>query len=234
VQCLIPQRHHSSRYIWLSSPLNLIIYQMAESTTSSDVKRLAYWNALQKTLSARYPSFVEALRGQTLSQQHQGRAAIVKFRESEEPCVERINSREELQTRLSDSLEKKGIVQRHLYIIEDLGRAIIELLGSRLGVSPFFFANHWEQPDSRTPMVDGSTLIRDRRQSFKLVFPGLYAFKSTEGKDKFSSGQYVDSKSNVLRGVEILDVRKEFETCSHQMSFWSLIMNSESWIGKYM
>jgi hypothetical protein len=200
---------------------------------SKDVERIAYWNFLQRTLNGRFPSFVAALRGQTLLQQHLGRTAIVKFEESGNTLVESISRHEELQLCLDDSLNaslEQGQVRRHLYIVEDLGRKNIEILGSQLSISPLFFASHWETPCWRTGTFDSSTLTQNRRQSFKLTFPILHYLKR-DGTGKIEPGLYVDLKNNIPRGMQVLGSHNNFETSSHQISFWSMTLDEESWIG---
>jgi hypothetical protein len=173
------------------------------------------------------------LRGQTLLQQHLGRTAIVKFEENGKTRIDSICTHEELQLCLDNSLNaglEQGQVRRHLYIVENLGRKNIEILGSQLSISPLFFSSHWETPCRRTGTFDSSTLTQNRRQSFKLVFPILHHLQR-DGTGKIEPGLYVDLKNNIPRGMQVLGEQNGFETSSHQISFWSMMLDEVSWIG---
>ena len=209
---------------------------MAECTASSrDIKRDLYWDLywdlLQTSFEGRLSSFVDALRGQTLLQQRLGRTAIIEFQESGKPNVRSCNSQEELQSSLEESLDRKdGSVRRELYIVEDLRRSNIEIFGSQLGIPPSFFASFWAQPSRRLVGTDISTLSQNRHQTLKLLYVTLHQLTRTD-QEEFWPGLYVDSKNNLPRSLQVLDKQKKFEVSSHQISFWSKMLDSESWIG---
>jgi len=97
--------------------------------------------------------------------------------------------------------ENHDKVQLRLFVVEDLSRDVIEILGARFDVEPAFFREHivdYAWYNTRDPWVDPPNLdaAATRQRWFQLRFPRARYFKTTES---FKNGRAEAESFNVLR-----------------------------------
>jgi hypothetical protein len=198
-----------------------------------DCRRQACWTLMQTVLKEEFPQFLEALQGQDFEQQHHGKVAPIEFKDTGTSSIKRTDNSTELCAHFRSQGENCPAtnlsVIRHLYILEDFGRADIEALGSYLGVPPSFFAAHWCLPKDRVATVDPAILTHDGRAYFKLLYPELYMIDQATGDAGFPVGLYQDVESNAPRIIDILDRESQVKSSKHHISFWSANGSTESW-----
>jgi len=200
-------------------------------------KEAAYWSILQSTLKQSFTSFVHSLATQSLAQQHLGRVAKVEFQPNGNRFVHTFANAEELRAELDHTQTTRLTtlsepVNRKLYILEDLGRSHVEILGSCLVVPPSFFAAQWSDPSLAVATFDQETLTRRRTQVFQLLYPVLHQFKLGSAEGECPPGLYIDSQNNIPRLLQPLDEHRAWEISKHQISFWSATTYSDSWTGE--
>jgi hypothetical protein len=198
--------------------------------------RIAYWSLIQDILEAEFPEFLEDLRTQSTAEQHHGRVAMVEFQEGGTTLVKQFNNSKEFQSHFDGGNARKAITEsedtiRQLYVLEDLARANIEIIGSRVGIPAAFFAAHWALPTDRIATIDQFSLTQSRRQGFRLSYPELHCL-NIGANGEYPLGLYADSENIVPRVLQLLDRERQFESSYHQVSFWSTTLNTKSWIGK--
>jgi hypothetical protein len=143
------------------------------SLSMEDGRREAYWTLMQTLLKEEFPQFLEALRGQNITQQHHRKVALIKFKDTGTSSTKRIRNSTEPCEHFRSQGENFSTIDlstiRYLYILEDFGLANIEALGPHLGVLPGFFAVHWCLPKDRVDSVDRASLTQHRRTYFRLL-----------------------------------------------------------------
>jgi hypothetical protein len=100
-----------------------------------------YWS-LVSSQKLSYPGFVERLEKQTLWRQNTGRVAIFC---AGERIPREFSTSDQLRNFLDLHPNKPG--EPRIFVLEDLSKSIVEILGSRLRIPPSFFADHWEDED---------------------------------------------------------------------------------------
>jgi hypothetical protein len=101
-----------------------------------------YWSLI-KSQEQSYPGFVKRLENQTEWRQKSGRIAI--FCDSEKRTIKRFGTSDGLRKFLDGNENKPG--EPRIFLLEDLSKSFVEILGSRLRIPPSFFADHWEDQD---------------------------------------------------------------------------------------
>ncbi|CAJ2502797.1 Uu.00g101910.m01.CDS01 [Anthostomella pinea] len=130
------------------------------------------------------------------------KVAAVDFASGQgQPTIERINTRAGLTDRL-DSALPSGTTR--LYIVEDLSRNVIELLGSRLDIDPQFFReqiNDYLWFNTRDPWVELPDLdvVARNRPFFRLQYVHSRYFKNQK---IFREAQVQAGMFNVLRRLD--------------------------------
>src|SRR5438034_11288072 len=119
---------------------------------------------ISDTLQIQYPRFVRMVK-QPPERLKTGKAAVLEFRQGQRVVAKRFEGpkgSENLQMYLDDPALKRPCPEqgpcRRLWLLEDLSKSYIEILGSRLRIPPAFFAAHWADPsgvefNSRDPFV---------------------------------------------------------------------------------
>lgn len=111
---------------------------------------------------------------------------------------------------LSQALEKESEkedddqVQLRLYVVEDLSRDVIELLGARLDIEPAFFRSHivdyaWYNTRDRWMDPPNLSVIAERQRWFQLRFVTARYFKTLES---FKKGRDETMSFNVFRRLD--------------------------------
>lgn len=149
-----------------------------------------YWSLLETTQRLQYPNFVDYLSKQPASQQEEGRAAVVKFRDRAGPSVKELSTSRQLRNCLDKSLEPNAVTRR-LFILEGLPRNFILLLGSRLRVPPSVFSAHWANSQSfEGILINRSPRHYDNPHQFRLSFSKLHRARIETGPDNVSEPVY--------------------------------------------
>jgi hypothetical protein len=100
----------------------------------------------------------------------EGQLAVIEFKGSAAPSVQRLESSRGLRRYLDQSTDD---IHQRVFVLEGLPRNFIQILGAKLKVPPDFFASHWSCP------VAGYLLNRtprhyDIKNRFVLAFPRLH------------------------------------------------------------
>lgn len=119
----------------------------------SDLRSQEYWLLSETTQEKDFPEFVQAMRLQDDTKERVP-TAVINFREDLKVATT-FSSSEELENHLDGKV--MGFFQG-LFILEDLCRNTVEILGSRFKFPPSFFSVHWTDPDLNTDMVDQPSL----------------------------------------------------------------------------
>jgi hypothetical protein len=163
---------------------------------------------------------------------------MINFQDGKVTEIKHFNTSEVLQSHFEGNntrefITKNTEVVRRLYVLEDLGRANVEILGSQLGIPPSFFAAHWVLPGYRIATVDEFSVVPDRHECFRILYPELHHIDPGTEEGDNPLGIYTDSENNVPRVLQLLDMDRQFHSSQHQMSYWSTRLLKESWIGKF-
>src|SRR5256885_756616 len=101
-----------------------------------------YWSLIESTQRLYYPGFVDQLSGQEGPLGEEGRAAVIEFQDGAKPSARRLQTSRDLR-RYLEKPSPTGAVIGRAFILEGLPRRFVQILGSKLRVSPSFFAAHW-------------------------------------------------------------------------------------------
>ncbi|KAF1954206.1 hypothetical protein CC80DRAFT_568014 [Byssothecium circinans] len=136
---------------------------------SGEELRRKYFELLNRQLCELFPSFLHNLQVQAPQEREMGRAAVLEYSKGIYSGQRVFKSSTELQEYLEETAttQARNIRQR-LFLLEDLSRNYVEVLGSQLRVPPSFFGAHWDVPTAptfnhRNPFCrfsDGGFLIR--------------------------------------------------------------------------
>jgi len=191
----------------------------------------AYREHMQRVLGRDFNEFAKGVASQSLIQQQLGRIARVEFLADKRPSCSVFHDANELQSFLDDreAASPQGAECRELYLLEDLGRANIEVLGSRLRIPPEVFALHWEK---EVAPVNRKTLRLNRYHNISLRYPVMHYLSEKIGAHdaELPPGLYIDRINNVPRKLQLVDDDGNMGVSMHQVSFWS---NAESFDGPW-
>ena len=201
-----------------------------------DPLQAKYWSLLQETQQCLNPQFVEDLFEQDAAEQEQGRAALLSFPIDGGPAIAtQFQTSDELRTHL-DCVANEDLSEnsyRRLYLLEDIGRNYVEVLGSRLRIPPAFFGAQYTNPSFTIPLVDPETLSHDPSRYFLLKYRQIHTI-AKEDKAEYKIGLYYDYNSGVPRQLQLLDQNEPTEYSKHQVSYWGNSSGNESWVGKHI
>ena len=199
-----------------------------------DYLQTKYWSLLEETQQYLNHRFVETLFYQDADEQEQGRAALLSFPTDGGPAkATQFQTSDELRTHL-DSLTSEDFSvrpSRRLYLLEDIGRNYVEILGSRLRIPPAFFGAQFTNPSFTIPLVDPETLSHDPSRYFQLKYRQIHTVAEEDEAD-YQLGLYGDPNSNVPRQLQLLDQNEQAEYSKHQVSYWGNSLGQDSWVGK--
>ncbi|KAI1778285.1 hypothetical protein F4818DRAFT_292698 [Hypoxylon cercidicola] len=166
--------------------------QWMEVTTSPDK-----WQLLR-----RYPTD----KRDKIREERAGRTNVAAFDfvpNKPVPKEQRIKSRNELESQLDTPVPKDAT---RLYVVEDLSRDVVELLGSKLDIDPLFFREHindYTWYNARDPWVelpDLDMISRSRPHFLRLAYMQPRYFKNDESYKKAISQAGL---FNVLRRLDV-------------------------------
>lgn len=196
--------------------------------------RRNYFELLNCQLGRLFPKFVSNLQVQTPLEREMGRAAVLEYSKGICSGQKVVKSSTELQ----EYLEQTAIIQarnprQRLFLLEDLSRNYIEVLGSQLRIPPSFFGAHWDEPSAPT-FNHRSPFCRFSEGGFLIRYPSNQPIEI----DKESS---LDSNvyswiANVNRHIYCYNPKGpliDYPKSHHILSFWTTGMGTDdSWDGK--
>ena len=202
-----------------------------QTAPKDDQLRDAYQSLILSSLTASFPSFVRNYDFQQGLIAERGRAARINFEENGKTNVKEFTS----ITHMKECLDEESpslfastpTPKRQLYLLEDISRTQIEVLGSRLRVPPAVFAAHWGDPSTSRGTYDDEALVTFGPHYFRLRYRQLHQVKG-----HYPLGLYGDRNSNVPRWLQLLDQSRRYESSEHHLSFWSATYGQGSWIGE--
>lgn len=190
----------------------------------------SYASLLADSLRDNFPSFVGNFRLQRGAVAERGRVAIIDFEEGKETRVRQLASSNDLKSFLDQNeppCATKQPAQKRLYMLEDIARNKVEVLGSRLRIPPSVFAAHWADPSTADETFDGSCLLSNGPRYFRLRYCQLHRIHGY-----YPLGLYGDRNGNVPRWLQLLDREREVVGSEHHFSFWATEHGPGSWTGK--
>ena len=177
-----------------------------------------------------------------------GRVAVINFESSGVPSLRILQRSNELKEVLSlDGMtmvdrtcpegEKRYDVRRRLFILEDLPRTFVELLGSHLRINPAFFARHCTDLSFLESYDDLPTERKEVRQLYIPFMHFMNAPRALARPDRDLAELYCAS-FNVRRilawpkpygGWDLRGTIGELECC---ISYWGVNYDGGGWDGK--
>ena len=186
------------------------------------------------------PQFVEDFELQSAVERERGRAVAIEFQEGEKAQITNFgDSTDALDRYFDDPVNgfdppPLGIhlARRRLFVLEDLGRNKVTVLGSHLRIPPALFAAHWTDPSFSAKLVEEDMLTHSNSKYFRVTVPQLHRVVREDGYDDYRLGLYQPLYSNVQRWLQLLDKERTFEPSQHQVSYWSTTYGNGSWTGE--
>ncbi|KAI4594749.1 hypothetical protein KJ359_007552 [Pestalotiopsis sp. 9143b] len=182
-----------------------------------------------------FPNFASALARQSKGDEESGRCAVIELgsQSGKHPIL--FQSSEELRIYLSETpsppeAKAEHEPRRRLFILEDLPRNWVSVLGSRLRIPPSFFAGHYDDPGSST-FNHRNPLERYTPWQFRLRYSDSHRAEVDIPQRKTS--RIYAYNANVFRYLFAYDpdgpLYDEMRS-SHILSFWSSAIGAEgSW-----
>ena len=196
-----------------------------------DEFRKSYRSLVSSSLRTSFPSFVRNYEIQKGLIAERRRVAMIDFDENGKTSITQFTSTAELRS-FFDKDEPSTYIPRQpprkrLYLLEDIARNNVEVLGSRLRIPPSVFAAHWADPATSRGTYDDASLVSRGPHYFRLRFPQVHRVDG-----EYPLGLYGDRNSNVPRWLQLLDEGRLFESSEHHFSFWGTVYGERSWIGR--
>ncbi|KAL4898783.1 hypothetical protein BDV59DRAFT_207015 [Aspergillus ambiguus] len=184
--------------------------------------RSEYFDNLCCQLQSTFPKFVANLQAQSLEKREQGRAAVLEYSQRAHPTQLSFHTSTELQSYVErgHSSQEAGI-KRRLFILEDLPRNYIEVIGSQLGVNAIFFAAHWDDPAMPT-FNYRSPFTRYDNNQFIIRYPSSHRIDTCQ--DLAEQNTVYAWDSNVNRHLYMYDPKGPLvddPKSYHALSFWT-------------
>lgn len=120
----------------------------------------------------------------------------------------------ELQSYLENNPQSDAGIHTRLFVVEDLSRDLVEMLGSTYDIDPQFFSAHIDDylfHNTRDPWVELPTLDVDARQQCHFNLQYLRARYFTSEED-FKTAEYDSGMFNVLRRLDSDRSRKRLQS----------------------
>ncbi|PMD16328.1 hypothetical protein NA56DRAFT_649479 [Hyaloscypha hepaticicola] len=172
-----------------------------------------YWKLIKSSQKLSYPGFVDSLERQTLWRRNAGRVAVF-CQDKDSP--QEFSTSDDLRRFLNDHPNKPD--EARIFVLEDLPRSFVEILGSRLRIPPSFFADHWEDPQGGIT-TRGSVDQQDPNRRYMLRWQRLHQ-KNIVAEKKDGPGLYL-LPSEVSRFVFRTSLfGKNVTISSEKLSYW--------------
>jgi hypothetical protein len=201
--------------------------------------KFEYGKLVERLLDGLFPKFVENFREQKFTQQEFGRVAVFEFPEAEPVIVDEFRTSRELETHLNlpsnaGSTKRR---RRRLFVLEDLSRSFIEILGSKLLVPPSFFADHWADPASPDTHGPRDSFHVDLEKRFLLQYCHFYKLRgnwSSENEDQTLVPQCHVERIVYFGGSQTKVENPSFARSYNKLSYWGKNCGDGSWDGKHI
>jgi hypothetical protein len=196
-----------------------------------------YWKLLESTQQRWYPEVVHRMSNQTELQQQEGRVAVIKFEDETKPSVKLFETSKALRRYLDKYPPAKPAdvpVLRRAFVLEELPRKFVQVLGSKIRVPPSFFTSHWSGLGGFTGrLLNRTPRHYDNRNRFTLTSPRLHQAKIEEKEgDKKHPIYYMESSIDCKLSCQTVFGDFNGPLLSFErVSFWS-VCEGESWDGK--
>jgi hypothetical protein len=128
----------------------------------------------------------------------------IDFKKGEKPERYEYNDRVSLNAALNSAGAPSSQPDARMYVVEDLSRDMIELLGSKFNVDPHFFRSHLNDYMWNAVVVDGVEqrdldIIRRKRSHFMLRYLRSRYYRNTKA---FENALEQSANFNVLRQID--------------------------------
>ncbi|KAH9865993.1 hypothetical protein J1614_008557 [Plenodomus biglobosus] len=188
----------------------------------------AYLDVLGSQLRHLFPDFVRNLQLQTLRERQRSRAAVIEYGDASIDH-KTFESLRELQTYFQQPVAQQQ-PRRRLFLLEDLSRDYIEIIGSQLLIHPRFFGAHWADP-THPNFNYRSPFTRYTENNFVIRYPSTLPVRVNAAAEVH--GTIFRFDTNVNRHIHCYDPKGPLVDQPkgyHVMSFWSSgIRNDGSW-----
>lgn len=181
----------------------------------------SYLDLLSSQLCHLHPEFVHDLHAQNGNDRRRSRAAVIEYGDTatQQRAYE---TPERLDEYLQESAADKGTApRRRLFLLEDLSRDYVGIIGSQLGIPPSFFGAHWADP-THSNFNYRSPFSRYTEENFVLRYASTLPVRIDACLD--AHGSIFRYDANVNRHVHcydpkgpIVDQPKSY----HALSFWT-------------
>jgi hypothetical protein len=212
---------------------NSISVTLNSPSRTLEGSRDEYFNLLSAQVSPFFPKFCANIAAQTDYEREKGRAAVIEYGDGY------LKTKAfESSTQLQDYLDaattafannKTVSPRRRVFLLEDLPRNHIEILGSHLLIPPSFFAAHWDDP-TEPNFNHRSPFCRFSSQQFLVKYPTSHRIELDPNRP-FQRVYATDS--NVRRYLHMYDPRGPLydePKSYHNFSFWgSEVQQDGSW-----
>lgn len=197
-------------------------------------------------------SLAQALSQQAETTSNNGRLAVIDFDALEDQRLKIFHHAIDLETYLTahDARATSPAVtprvhnglsrQRRLFILEDLPRTFVDLLGSHLRIHPSFFARHCIDVsflESYDEIPTNGNEIHQLHLPFRIFMPALKVLGTRTGTNHqiyctdFIARRFVawPKRSQTSRGWYLRSALSELEAC---ISYWGVKHSNGDWDGK--
>ncbi|KAH8724139.1 hypothetical protein GQ44DRAFT_760565 [Phaeosphaeriaceae sp. PMI808] len=215
--------------IWDDIKISLTETPMALS--ASDEKREKYLELLHTQLRRLFPEFVKNIYLQSSHQREMGRVAVIEYCEGEYSRQKTFESSYELQRYFETTADTKPAAPtQRMFILEDLPRNYVEILGSQLRIPPSSFGAHWSDPTTPT-FNHRSPFCKFSENKFMIGYAANQAIR-VEAPSHLEATKY-RWNANISRHVHFYDPHGPLvdqPKSYHRISFWTTGARSDgSW-----
>jgi len=206
-------------------------------TCGEHTPRWRYGQLLENSTSQLFPGFVNNFKNQSKGQRELGRAAVLESLGSEPARTRTFHTSSDLQSYLtSEPTVNEDGQRRRLFILEDLPRNYIEILGCNLLVPPSVFAAQWSIP----PVGDHAErngFTMNPKTGFLLTYAQFYELVG-EFPNSNAGGLLPLADHNVKRfmhfeGNDMIWEKPGLVRCCHKLSYWANTVSGSSWDGRF-
>ena len=166
-----------------------------------------------------------------------GRAAVFEYPEAQPTRTRSFKNSNDLDSYLNSPPSSNDLSpRRRLFILEDLPRNYVEVLGSSLLIPPSFFAAHWAGA-CVADYSGRSSFTVNPRASFLLRYVQFYKIEGNPSN--FAFGKFVPiANHNTERylhfdGADTIWENPEFARCYRKVSYWATNFLGPSWDGTF-
>lgn len=191
------------------------------STLCEEDGQNSYMGYLNLQLRYLFPKFVENLHAQSPHDREMSRAAVIEYHDSSSSQKRFMNSKNLSGYFEDEPITKPSMPRRRLFLLEDLSRDYINILGSQLRIPPSFFGAHWADP-THPNFNYWNPFCRYAEENFVIRYASTQPVRIDASIDVH--GFIYQFDANVNRHVQCYDPRGPIvdqPKSYHALSFWS-------------